>query len=137
MLFKEDYRKYQRVHYWLYEKYGKANHCENDETHKSFRFEWANISDKYLKNKNDWKQLCVSCHRKMDYTEEQRERTRRVNRGNKYHNIKIKQYDKDGKFIKEWRSSMEVKRKLHILHTSISNVLAGKAKTAGGFIWQR
>lgn len=46
----------------------------------------------------------------------------------------VLQFDLDGKFIREWRSTMEVERKLKIF--SISTVALGKRKTAGGFIWR-
>ena len=32
------------------------------------RFEWANISGEYKRDLNDWMNLCVSCHKKYDYT---------------------------------------------------------------------
>jgi len=44
-------------------KYGKANYCELNKTHKSKRFHWANINHKYNKNINEWIQLCDSCHK--------------------------------------------------------------------------
>ena len=65
---------YEAKHQWLRRIYGKATHCENKKcTSKNpKRFEWANISKKYFRRRNDWKQLCASCHRKYDFTEEQR-----------------------------------------------------------------
>ena len=49
---------------------------------------------------------------------------------------KIKQYDKEGNFIKEWESTMEIERQLKIHHGSISSVCKDKVKTAGGFVWK-
>jgi hypothetical protein len=58
--------KYEAKHRWLYKKYGKADHCENDPSHISKRFEWANISGEYKREVSDYKQLCVPCHRTLD-----------------------------------------------------------------------
>lgn len=53
-------------HLWIKRHYGKADHCENNTLHKSKRYEWANISGKYLREVTDYRQLCTSCHRKYD-----------------------------------------------------------------------
>ena len=63
---KGDKASYQAKHSWMYRHYGKANYCENDITHTSKRFEWANISGRYLRSRSDYKSLCVPCHRRMD-----------------------------------------------------------------------
>ena len=59
---------YGGVHKWLYKEFGIANKCEGKEC--SFknpkRFEWSNISGKYLRDRSDWEMLCPSCHRKYD-----------------------------------------------------------------------
>lgn len=45
------------------------------------------------------------------------------------------QHDKHGNFIKEWTSQTEAGKNLNINQGDISNVIRGKQKTAGGFIW--
>lgn len=45
-------------------------------------------------------------------------------------------YNKDGKFIKEWESTMEVQRQLNINNSNIVQCCLGNRKTAGGFIWE-
>lgn len=50
--------------------------------------------------------------------------------------IKIKQYDLNGNFIKEWNSSVEAEKDLNINSRSIRAVCSGKRNTAGGFIWK-
>lgn len=50
---------------------------------------------------------------------------------------KIKQYDLDGNFIKEWTSTREASRSLNISETSISNCVNGNSSNAGGFVWKR
>lgn len=69
---------YTGLHKWVYKHLGKADKCENRNcvyprknnarrwVYFSKRFEWANISGKYLRDLRDWKKLCGSCHRKFD-----------------------------------------------------------------------
>ena len=44
----------------------------------------------------------------------------------------------DGEFIKEWASSMDAERELHIQHSNITKCCKKQPhnKTAGGFIWK-
>lgn len=63
---------YAYAHQWLYKHYGKASSCELDREHVSKRFEWSNISHEYKLQREDWRQLCRSCHAKADVTEETR-----------------------------------------------------------------
>lgn len=55
-------------HLWIKRYYGKANKCQNPccKYANPKRYEWANISGKYLRDISDWMQLCPSCHRKID-----------------------------------------------------------------------
>lgn len=57
---------------------------------------------------------------------------------NKYLSISktVMQYDMHNNFIKEWKSSQEVKRQLGYNPTQIINCCNGKAKTGYGFIWK-
>jgi group I intron endonuclease len=55
------------------------------------------------------------------------------------HNIKkIKQYDMDGNFIKEWNSSHEAAEKLNLSQGNIVTVASksGRRKSTGGFKWE-
>ena len=54
------------------------------------------------------------------------------------YSIPIIQYDKNGEFIKEWDSTMDVERELHIQHSNITKCCKKQLhfKTAGGFIWR-
>lgn len=49
---------------------------------------------------------------------------------------KIKQLSKDGEFIKEWPSAMEVQRVLGINSSNITSCVRGKLKSAYGFNWE-
>lgn len=50
---------------------------------------------------------------------------------------KIKQYDLNNNFIKEFNSSREASRELGIIETAICNCVKGKSRKAGGYIWKR
>lgn len=50
--------------------------------------------------------------------------------------IAIDQFDKNGQFIRRWKSAKEVERQLGISHGSICGCLKESRKTAGGFVWR-
>lgn len=56
--------------------------------------------------------------------------------GYKNNQKKVAQYDLQDNFIKEWKSIKDAIQFLKIPQTSISNVLRGRSKTAGGFKWK-
>jgi hypothetical protein len=72
---------YQSKHVWIRKYFGKATKCEYkdcvyprkrkrgkaDMMTEPTRFEWANISKKYKRVREDWVQLCKSCHSKLDH----------------------------------------------------------------------
>lgn len=64
---KGDKAGYHAKHLWIVKHYGNASKCEMCDTKSSKRFEWANISGKYLRSRDDYRQLCPSCHRRLDY----------------------------------------------------------------------
>lgn len=60
--------EYCLQHKRLKRKYGKAVSCWNTKCKKkSTRYDWANISGKYLTGVPDWWQLCRSCHFIYDF----------------------------------------------------------------------
>ncbi len=63
---------YSNVHMWLRHHYGSANQCENrDCLGDSKYFTWALIKGfKYEKKRENYMQLCGSCHLRYDMTEE-------------------------------------------------------------------
>lgn len=123
------------VHYWVAKNYGKANRCENDSTHAGKRYEWANISREYRREQSDWKQLCPSCHRKMDYTDEQRKFNADKARNYTSHNEKaVGSIDELGN-LKYFNSLTEAARQTQAHLAGISSVLAGRSKTSGGMVW--
>jgi hypothetical protein len=60
-------KEYRKLHYWVEKQLGKPMLCWECGSTNRTRYEWANISRKYLKDTSDWKRMCVSCHQKYDY----------------------------------------------------------------------
>lgn len=57
---------YSAVHAWIERLLGKPSLCSNCGSKDAKKYEWANISGKYLRKPEDWKRLCTKCHIKMD-----------------------------------------------------------------------
>jgi len=57
---------YSALHGWVVRNLGKATVCQNNSTHVSKRFEWANISYEYKRDLKDWMSLCSKCHHSYD-----------------------------------------------------------------------
>lgn len=67
-MWKGDKIGYLSMHQWIRYNYGKPTKCERCNSTKNVQ--WANKSHNYEReNRNDWMQLCCSCHRKYDLTE--------------------------------------------------------------------
>lgn len=96
-MWKGDNVSYAMLHAWVRRWKGKPNFCSRDLSHEAKRFEWANVSGKYLRNLNDYESLCPSCHRKKDYTVEQ---------GRKMSIAQIKRWktEKPSEALLKWRN---------------------------------
>jgi hypothetical protein len=69
---------YNALHTWVSREYGKPYKCEMEgciyprkDLHGKImkapkRYEWANITGKYLRDRDDWMMMCPSCHLKYD-----------------------------------------------------------------------
>ncbi len=58
---------YMAVHMWVYRHFGKAKRCEMPECKGTcVKFEWDNISGEYKRERSDWREVCRSCHCKLD-----------------------------------------------------------------------
>ena len=64
---------YSSVHTWLRKTYGKATKCVGRGCNgESKVYEWALIKGKdYIKVKENFKELCKSCHKKYDVGNQQ------------------------------------------------------------------
>lgn len=57
---------YRGLHLWITKQFGVPSKCELcGDTSSDNRYEWANKGN-YTRNKEDWEQLCVACHRLKD-----------------------------------------------------------------------
>lgn len=57
---------YAAHHIWMKNNYGKPQECNHCGTTEDRMYHWANISGKYLRQRDDWKRLCVPCHKVYD-----------------------------------------------------------------------
>src|SRR6476620_6025827 len=87
--------EYARLHRELAKKYGKACICEGENCSGiSLKYDWAlRKGCNYSENKEDYLQLCKSCHRKYDFTEAQRNHLRIINSGKKLRPEHIKKWN--------------------------------------------
>lgn len=59
---------YTAKHMWVKYHFGSPQECEHCGTTEKRMYHWANISKKYLREREDWLRLCVPCHKKYDLT---------------------------------------------------------------------
>jgi len=65
---KGDNAGYDAIHKWIYRQKGKPKICKHcGISYKEKRLEWINIDHKYKRDIDDFISLCVSCHRKYDF----------------------------------------------------------------------
>lgn len=57
---------YGALHRWVFRNKPRPLSCEHCGTTTAKRYEWANKSRCYLRDLDDWMNLCVSCHRRYD-----------------------------------------------------------------------
>lgn len=57
---------YKNLHRIIGNNYGRPLVCDDCGDTGAKRYEWANISGRYLLKREDWKRLCVKCHRALD-----------------------------------------------------------------------
>lgn len=76
--------KYSQVHKYLINEFGKANQCEMCKVEGKSKYEWAlKKGFKYDFNVDNFIQMCCSCHRKYDITNEVRVKCSIANKGKK------------------------------------------------------
>jgi hypothetical protein len=129
--------EYFYLHKWLRQTYGRASYCSNNESHIRNRYHWANISGAYRWDIRDFKQLCTSCHKRMDMTDEIRKKAALNAQNNRNRSVPTNQYTKDGVFIKRWPSGRVAALTLGIDYSTLNNNVVGRYKSAGGYIWKR
>lgn len=68
---------YEALHDWIRRIKGTPKKCEICGTTNAKKYEWANISKKYIRDINDWKRVCTKCHNLYDKTGEKMKRIRK------------------------------------------------------------
>lgn len=68
---KGDEASYSAKHMYIRKFFGSADLCEKCGTKEAPKgkkqwFEWSNISGEYRRIREDWRKLCVPCHRVLD-----------------------------------------------------------------------
>jgi hypothetical protein len=154
IILKSGTREYLDIHLWLIKNYGKANHCEYCNK-PAKRFEWALLKENsHEYNVKNYIQLCPSCHRKYDVTEESKIKRKEwwknhpevaknfkmpasnlLRRGEHHSAKKIISIDKNG--ITEYFPSLtSAYDKYGYKLSSLSACLRGKNKTSHGKKWE-
>ena len=142
--------EYINIHKWLRLHHGKASKCENENCPQrpTKRYEWALLKGKdYKRDRNNFIQLCTSCHKKYDYTQETKNKISEASRRyqKKHSNLKriegqsqkaVVQKNKKNEVINTFPSLTLASKQTGILISSISMTLHNKSKTAGGYIWE-
>ena len=101
------------------------------------------VAQAFIKNPNNYKEINHKDENKLNNNVNNLEYcTRKYNCNygarNKKHYKKVKQYDLDGNFIKEWESIISIKKYFNKPNNcgDISSCLNGRQKTAFGYIWK-
>lgn len=124
---------YMGVHQWVKRHYGSASKCENG--HEAKTYQWANITGIYERDIANFKQLCRSCHAKLDMTNYSRKVSAEKLKGNTYRRKAVSQY-KNGKKLRTYPTLGDAAAKVGVVRSAISNALTGRSRSAGGYEWR-
>lgn len=142
-------KTYGAIHQWLHSRHGKAYYCSNPNCDGiSKKYDWA-LKKGYNYNHcvDNFMQLCKTCHKNYDMTEDIRNRFKEEYRSGrrKMPTYKLgkplKSVDMltlDGKYIKSFPSVKEAAKEMKIMPNGISMAIKGswKRKTAAGYKWR-
>jgi len=127
--------EYFRIHNWLAYHHGKAFKCENQSCNSESpkRYEWALLKGKeHKRNRNNYVQLCPSCHRKYDFTEATRRKQSASRKGVTPSNTRKVVLNNERIFSSITKAS----RQTGVSITSIHNNIKGLSKTTKAGIWE-
>lgn len=59
---------YSAAHHWIKSNYGNPPHCEvcGFYSEDNRKIHWANVSNEYKRDRDDWWRLCTFCHSDYD-----------------------------------------------------------------------
>ncbi len=78
---KGDEASYRSKHSWITNHFGRPKRCESCGLSDSSRMHhWANISGKHLRNRSDYKRMCVPCHSRYDLSKNPKDKRRKRER---------------------------------------------------------
>jgi transposase len=112
-------------------KYGNATKCEAIEckSESPKRFEWAlKKGNQYSANREDYFQLCPSCHRKYDLTDKARENMSKRKQGEKHNHAKLteSQVREIVTLVRGGKTQKEVAQFYKIHPSNVSDMKRGK-----------
>jgi hypothetical protein len=127
---------YNHVHTWLLKEFGSPAFCEFC-FRKDKKCNWAlKRGCEYNFIKDNFLQLCCSCHRRYDTSLNTYRKIRDKLKGkpNYWNRSPVIRINGDNQV--EYGSIKEAASENNMLGTSIINCLAGKSKTSGGYKWK-
>jgi hypothetical protein len=130
---------YSSIHKWINNVHGKASRCEFEtctNVNATVFYYALKKGCRYERKRNNFYELCASCHKKYDLTQETRQKLSDINKGNTFARKGVLQLSLDGKIIEKYESMSIAAKANNILVSSISNAIFGRSKTAGNYIWQ-
>ncbi len=129
-------KKYRAIHRWLAYHYGTAVKCENPDCDATNikRYEWAlKPNFQYQYKRENFKQLCCKCHKRMDYKPNYRTGLKKGSIRKARTAVKLTTFDGD---ILRYNSISEAAKKLNVSNTSIRNNIEGKTRNTKVGIWK-
>lgn len=127
-------KDYFRIHNWLAYHHGTANKCENElcKYVSPKRYEWALLKGKdHSRDRNNYIQLCPSCHRKYDITFDQRNKMSIARKGRPATNKRQVVLNN----VESFESITEASLQTGVSVSSIHNNLKGLSKKTKKGTW--
>lgn len=125
---------YVGVHLWLRKTYGRASKCEHCAV-LGKKYQWANISGNYLRSRDDFLELCVSCHKNYDMSAEQKYIFSQLSRGNTNQRKAVIRIEENGQTV-EYVSAFHAAQDVGVVPSAINNCLKGLSKKSAGYKWK-
>jgi len=129
-----DKTTHNRLHRQLIKINGKAAKCEaGDCSGKSKIFQWAlRKGHSYSNKKEDYIQLCVSCHRKYDFNENIRAKLKAKKMGELHNTAKLNNKEVMGivGMLKKGESNKSISAIFNIHPTTVCDIKRGKRWSA-------